>query len=680
MARVEFYEKPGCGTNTRQKAMLAAAGHEVVVHNLLTEPWTEARLRGFFGDAPLLAWFNPAAPRIKSGEIDPERLGEAGLIEAMLTDPLLIRRPLIMAEGQQCAGFDREPVLSLLGPREDLDKAQGCSRPEAKTPCPAPKAEPDPRADIAFIYHERTKHRFSGYAKGPETLDWDGQPNPFREFAGAPRVALDLAPADLATPFHADDATKAAPLSVMSVGTLLHLAMGLSAWKEFGPDRWALRCNPSSGNLHPTEAYVLASGVEGLGDGLYHYVSRDHALEQRHGHVAGAGAEARLWIGLSSIHWREAWKYGERAFRYCQLDLGHALGSVQTAAAALGWQARVVESLDSVAIAHLLGLDRAGDFGRAEREDADVLIELTPLAETAAPRLPLIDVAKGQDWAGAANVLDRHPMYRWPIIPEVSEATLGGEVESDWSRPAYPPRSEKSDKKAIDIILGRRSAQHFAASHHMKATAFYGLLDALLVRSQNLWDVWTFKPRLHAVLFVHRVEGLDPGLYILPRHPDAEAELRLALSDDFNWTKMADAPAHLPLYRLKAGDCRGMARQLFCNQAIAADSCFGVSLLAEFEDLVRANSWRYRQLHWEAGLIGQSLYLESEAIGLRGTGIGCYFDDEVHEKLGLQGKKLQALYHFTVGLPLVDSRMMTLPAYPDRQAVQEQANQQEQLK
>lgn len=95
-----------------------------------------------------------------------------------------------------------------------------------------------------------------------------------------------------------------------------------------------MRCNPSSGNLHPTEAYIVSHGIKGLQDGLYHYASRSHALEQRcHSttkHPPG------LWIGLSSIHWREAWKYGERAFRYCQLDVGHALAALRYAAGLMG--------------------------------------------------------------------------------------------------------------------------------------------------------------------------------------------------------------------------------------------------------------------------------------------------------------------------------------------------------
>jgi hypothetical protein len=100
-----------------------------------------------------------------------------------------------------------------------------------------------------------------------------------------------------------------------------------------------------------------------------------------------------------------------------------------------------------------------------------------------------------------------------------------------------------------------------------------------------------------------------------------------------------------------------------------------LSMIAEFEPHVRSNPWRYRQLHWEAGLLGQVLYLEAEAAGLRGTGIGCYFDDTLHELLGVRGQQFQALYHFTVGKPLVDSRIASTPGYPGRREPEHGATQ-----
>ncbi|MBR0962304.1 ArsC/Spx/MgsR family protein [Bradyrhizobium japonicum] len=133
MATVLFYQKPGCGTNARQIRALESAGHQVIAKSLLTEPWTAERLLGFFGATPVTSWFNPAAPRIKSGEVEPAEIDAAGAITLMLHDPLLIRRPLIEIDGARCAGFDREPVPSLLGgERSDL---QGCTRPETMPRC-----------------------------------------------------------------------------------------------------------------------------------------------------------------------------------------------------------------------------------------------------------------------------------------------------------------------------------------------------------------------------------------------------------------------------------------------------------------------------------------------------------------------------------------------------------------
>ena len=137
MAEITFYQKPGCRTNARQKQMLEAAGHAVIARSLLAEPWTAERLRGFFGSTLVPSWFNPAAPRIKSGEIDPAAVDAAAALAIMLDDPLLIRRPLVEANGQRCAGFDREPVTSLLGGSVATDM-EACSRPQASTPCPDP--------------------------------------------------------------------------------------------------------------------------------------------------------------------------------------------------------------------------------------------------------------------------------------------------------------------------------------------------------------------------------------------------------------------------------------------------------------------------------------------------------------------------------------------------------------
>jgi hypothetical protein len=306
-----------------------------------------------------------------------------------------------------------------------------------------------------------------------------------------------------------------------------------------------------------------------------------------------------------------------------------------------------------------------------EGEDAELLIAI----ETAPSINPAVDhdvprawTSDGHQWAGHANLLDPHPLYRWPVIGQVSQATQGQDSGLRTDFPPYPPLQQRSETRAADIFLGRRSAQRYDSKFTMSADSFYGLLDGVLDRPNAPWDVWNFAPRVHPVLFVHRVEGLAPGVYALPRDQAAVHALREQLRGDFEWETPANTPAHLPFVRLLRTDCRIVARTMNCHQAIAADSCFALSMLSEFEPVVRANAWRYRQLHWEAGLLGHVLYLEAEAEGLRGTGIGCYFDDALHEILGISTAQFQALYHFTVGRPLTDDRISTLPAYPGRKA------------
>jgi hypothetical protein len=92
-------------------------------------------------------------------------------------------------------------------------------------------------------------------------------------------------------------------------------------------------------------------------------------------------------------------------------------------------------------------------------------------------------------------------------------------------------------------------------------------------------------------------------------------------------------------------------------------------MLARFEPVLRLRGpHAYRELFWEAGIIGQTLYLGAEAAGVRGTGIGCYFDDVMHDALGLRDRTWQSLYHFTIGASVEDARLRSAPGYAERRS------------
>jgi hypothetical protein len=201
--------------------------------------------------------------------------------------------------------------------------------------------------------------------------------------------------------------------------------------------------------------------------------------------------------------------------------------------------------------------------------------------------------------------------------------------------------------------------------------AFYGMLQQTLPRNTP-FQTLPWRPGLHLAIFVHRVRGLTPGLYFLVRDRTQLEGLQARLDASFLWQRPAGCPRNLAFYFLREGDQRTIAQAVSCGQEIASHGAFAIGMLAAYEEPIRQHGpWFYKRLHWEAGLIGQLLYLGAEAVGLRATGIGCFFDDAMHHVLGLAGYRTpgepdagyQVLYHFTVGGPTEDSRLQTLDGY-----------------
>ena len=538
--------------------------------------------------------------------------------------------------------------------------------------------------ETALAYHHGTKHLPGRFAASLGYMDWDTQPDPFRRFAGAPRFALafePIGPTPRYEPAFVRGHIDPSPPDAATPGRLLQDSLALSAWKEVPGTRWPLRVNPSSGNLHPTEGYLISGPLAGLHDApaVYHYAPYLHALELR------TQLDADTWrtlaaqlppgavlIGLSSIHWREAWKYGERSFRYCQHDVGHALACISIAAAGLGWDTRLLEKVVDDELASLLGIDRQTG---PEAEHPDGLVAVFP-GGSAAADLDLFQLGdeviaalRSAAWRGTPNSLseDHHD---WPIIAEVAAATCKHRPPDPtfWDTSRAPNDALELGEAPLalrQIIHQRRSAVAFDGHSAITREAFHQiLLKTLPGRDQVPFAALPWRPAVDLLLFVHRVQGVTPGLYALVRDPTRAPVLEAALSPDFAWSRSEACPSSLGLYLLEEGDARRVARQTSCDQAIASDGVFTVAMLAEFRDPLHTHGpWFYRRLYWECGAIGQVLYLEAEASGIRGTGIGCFFDDVTHRAFGLEGDHFQVLYHFTAGAAVDDTRLQTRPPY-----------------
>ncbi|MEJ5367552.1 MAG: SagB/ThcOx family dehydrogenase [Bryobacteraceae bacterium] len=454
--------------------------------------------------------------------------------------------------------------------------------------------------EALVYYHEATKHSPERLRASRHFLDWANMPSPFRHYEGAPVKDL---PADPRL-----EPGLAAP---EALSALFFYSCSISATK-LAPSgyRYALRVNPSSGNLHPTEFHFQTRGLRGWEDGLYHYRPSSHEAEQRaRGDALKGISDAPLTVVLTSIFWREAWKYRARAYRYVCLDLGHALLALQSAAGALGWPSLARGLFDDARLREALRLP--------DDEQPMLLVEIWPPREPSAPSPP--------QWTpGTPNRLSAE-VIEYAEITRMHEATLAcAETPAPspqrvcWPHGDYAALSRQR-RSALDFLPGGRILPHEAFR------AMCALLEEPLVAD---WGGLWVKPWL----FVHRVEGVSPGLYRLEG-----GELSLQ----------------------REGDQRVIAAALSLGQDLAGNACFTVSFVADFgRASAQSGNRAYRFVHHEAGALGHRLYLAAEAFGFRGTGIGAFYDDHVHAWLGLDPRgPEQVVYHFAVGDPAPDPRL-----------------------
>jgi SagB-type dehydrogenase family enzyme len=496
-----------------------------------------------------------------------------------------------------------------------------------------------------FAYHQATKHTYHSVRANARYLDWHNQPDPFRTHEGVPAILLPPEPgfpnagafaamAGLAEKTGLPPENEAASRETFSLDMIwlsrfLWHSMAVSAWKKIPGSgaRYSLRVNPSSGNLHPTETYVVLRAFTGLDDGLYHYRADRHALEFRSPgdwtrQLANVleipwAAESPLIVGLTSIFWREAWKYGERAYRYCCHDLGHAVMSILLAARALG--------LPGGAVAHFSDLRLARALGLAESDEAPMAFLVFPSrsAPIGLPTTSVLPVAGIPNELSAEEV--RHelllgihastvlpdPAGPLPKVSNTNPAMAAGHLQlSDPLRDAPLGSTVRRRRSALDfdartLPMERAEMEQLLnfATRDWHAD-WRGNFGGETIPAQRGADLVTL------YLYVHRVRDCDPGVY---RWDGVNRKLEL----------------------LHRGNVQRVAAFLSLEQALAGNSCFTVSLIADLGEAARVFGNRgYRYVYFEAGAIGQRLYAGAEALGWNATGIGAFYDDDVHRYLG----------------------------------------------
>ena len=394
---------------------------------------------------------------------------------------------------------------------------------------------------------------------------------------------------------------------------------------------YALRVNPSSGNLHPTEFHFLTRGLKEWPDGLYHYRPSAHMAEQRALGVLKrklAGSSAPIVFVLTSIAWREAWKYRDRAYRYCLHDMGHAWQALALAARAIG--------CDSFAIGHFPDDELAQSWRLHDDEWPMLIVELRgrsiPVREPSGSEIVW--------YGGHANQLSKE-RTAYTRIDEIHGATKFRKHSRPGISPAEPastgfgqfklPSPALSRRSFGDVARTRRSALDFLGGmQSMSLTQLSAMLDAA---ARPFFADFAGAHFIQLYLYAHRVDGLQSGVYRF-------------------WPEPAE------LEQIKSGDQRVAAAGLSLGQELAGNACLALSMIGDLDRAVRAHGDRgYRYVHFEAGAIGHRLYLAAEALGLGATGIGAFYDEEVHRYLNLAPEQGRVVYHFAIGYPVPDPRL-----------------------
>lgn len=510
------------------------------------------------------------------------------------------------------------------------------------------------RIERLCAFHEATKQT---PAPGT-TLSAAQKPSTFRTFTQCPRIPLPtrLLDAPTATLKVLAQGLAALPQSIIdppqdlkTLASWLHLAAGITGRVTEGEQTRHLRSYPSAGAAYPCEIYVLALGIDGLEAGFYHFSVKDFSLYRLRG---GYESLALLKRGrpdlemlkttpavflVSTVFWRSAWHYGDRAYRYATLDAGHLIENLVQAGTGMGIQTIARLHLNERNTRELIGVSQEASFDRYEavqglvvwanqahnpipapaRRPAPILlplIERTP-ASTAFVDHPEIRRAHDDCIAPGVAVHEVRPPYtdRCPL-PE------GSHLSSLFANDVF------SDLSVFQTLQKRRSVRTYE-SHGISRDHFVKL-NRLVFRNGTYHPLVPAGPHLGLVRpywFVHNITGVASGLWFYH-----------ANYDQFTCLREAD---------LKF-DCK----YLFNDQALCEQASAVCAMVVNLKDAMNnSGPDTYRLAHLEAGVAGERLYLASTAMAIDCCALGDFRDDELQVALDLGSTDWQCLYGMALG-------------------------------
>jgi len=502
---------------------------------------------------------------------------------------------------------------------------------------------------VAWKYHDGTKHSYWSIRNHAHFLDWANRPLPFKiypkiEPLPLPRDVPQTGVAALSAISQPVPSSRADSVpGVQDLARFLYFSAGITKQRAYPGGEIYFRAAACTGALYEIDLYVVTGDLPGLDAGVYHFNPADVSLRLlRKGNFRGnlaqatamepAVAHAPATILCTGTYWRNAWKYQARTYRHFGWDSGTLLANMLAVCTASGLTAEIVLGFVDAEVNRLLDLD-------TRRE---VSLCLVPIGRTSESSLP---VPREAPALGLETVPLSHHEVEYPAMLEMHDASSLESVEevNQWrgKPPALPsfaqtdeavrlrplPEEDQPKDTTEQVILRRGSTRTFdkAASitlAQLSTTLDYatrGLpADFLELPGAQLNDLY---------VIVHSVQGLKPGAYFFRREQNT-VEL------------------------LKEGKFRAAAHHLGLEQELPADACVDIFFLADLEQILeRYGNRGYRAVQLEAGAIGGRIYLAAYAQHLGATGL-TFFDDDVINFFSPHAKDKSAIFLLAIGKPL----------------------------
>lgn len=323
-----------------------------------------------------------------------------------------------------------------------------------------------------FEYHMKTKHSYFSVRNFPNRLDWNNQPSVLKSYPEeCPKIELDLEKKN---------------------HEFIYFIAGITAKKTYPGVEYYLRVNPSAGALYPNEIYFQSRGNEDFEDGIYHFDIRTSSvtLLQK---IKNDGLEPYFnskkqkgFIFLfSSIYYRSAWKYKNRAFRYCLLDAGHLLGSLEFSSYLYDKDYKIIYDFDKELLNSVFNFDEKEFFTSAVflSSSIDEDIEKVDL------NIPTID---------GCFVFEKNEM----IEKAYKDSLLIEDKKEETEKADFT--FEKNFLK--EVILKRRSIRELS-NKTISKIEFESIIDILNRPISSDCD-----EELNIYCVINRVEGMKQGL------------------------------------------------------------------------------------------------------------------------------------------------------------------------